>query len=99
MSTELMTETHQSSPPWEWQLAPLQATALAADPHPRWLAVTEGRVWLTALKPEVSGEDIWLEPGQRQALPAGTAWLLEGWPQARVQLLQEAPAARRTVIG
>ena len=26
------------------------------------------------------------------ALPAGSAWVLEAWPQARLSLLQQAPA-------
>lgn len=98
MSRPSMLKEHQPAAPWEWLLAPSQATVLAAATLPRWLAVSEGRVWLTVLKPkqpERAAEDIWLQAGQRHALPPGTAWLLEGWPQARVNVLLEAPAPRR----
>jgi hypothetical protein len=65
----------------------VQASAL------RWLAVEEGRVWLTrsqqALQP---GEDIWLQAGEQLPLPAGSEWVAEGWPEARVVVL-EAPEA------
>lgn len=86
-----MNELHQ---PWTWRLAPGSALRLAAAPVARWLAVGEGRVWLTRSGAGPEGEDIWLEPGQRHPLPAGTDWVAEGWPEARIELLQ-APVSVR----
>ena len=36
-------------------------------------------------------EDLWLGAGDRVALPAGSDWVAEGWPEARVVVMQ-APA-------
>lgn len=83
-----MTNLHQ---PWEWQLAAGQATTLQAAPLARWLVVTAGRVWLTQSGAGPAAPDLWLEAGERHRLPAGSEWVAEGWPAARVELL-EAPA-------
>ena len=93
MDTEIMMIAHQAAAPWEWPLKPHSATRLAAEGHARWLAVTEGRVWLTQSGVGPDGEDVWLAAGERHLLPAGTEWVVEGWPQARIELL-EAPAPR-----
>jgi hypothetical protein len=77
--------------PWDWPLPAGQATVLREDGAPRWLAVNAGRVWLTALDQRGQAEDIWLEAGAHHRLPANTAWLLEGWPQASVSVLLAAP--------
>jgi len=95
MATRSMTITHQPAAPWEWPLQPATATRLPAAARQRWLAVTEGRVWLTQSGAGPDAEDVWLAAGQRQLLPAGTEWVVEGWPQARIELL-EAPAPRLT---
>jgi Protein of unknown function (DUF2917) len=42
---------------------------------------------------EAPPADIWLAAGEAHALPPGTAWVLEGWPQASVAVLQAAPEA------
>ncbi len=97
MNTQSMTNVHQNSAPWLWPLGQGEATRFEAAGHARWLLVAEGRVWLTrsgAGRDE--GADVWLEAGQRHLLPAGTEWVAEGWPQARVELA-EAPAPRLSV--
>lgn len=98
MSTTTMTPVHQSAP-WEWALEPQAATRLPAAPAARWLLVTAGRVWLTRSGAGLEGGDVWLQAGERHPLPAGSEWVLEGWPAARVALLEvpqraSAPAAR-----
>jgi hypothetical protein len=90
-----MTKLHQ---PWEWTLPAGEATKLAAAPVARWLAVTEGRVWLTQSGAGPESPDVWLDAGERHRLPAGTEWVAEGWPEARVELL-EAPAAVSRAAG
>lgn len=94
MTSTIMPESHQTESRWWWSLEPHQAATLPAAVEPRALVVQEGRVWLTR-EAAVGGEaeDIWLEPGQSLEVPAGTAWVLEGWPQARVSLVLAAPAA------
>jgi hypothetical protein len=93
MSPNPMTISHQTGAPWEWPLEAARATRLAAADHPRWLAVTAGRVWLTRSGAGIEGGDLWLAEGERHLLPAGSEWVVEGWPQARVELL-EAPQRR-----
>ena len=93
MTLPSMTALHEqdSSAPWLWTLPRAAARRLPRAGAARWLAVAEGRVWLTrsgrALQP---GEDIWLSAGEQWLLPAGSEWVAEGWPQARVAML-EAP--------
>ncbi len=93
MTLHSMIEVHEqeASAPWLWTLPRAAARRLPRADAARWLAVTEGRVWLTrsgqALQP---GEDIWLSAGEQWLLPAGSEWVAEGWPQARVAML-EAP--------
>lgn len=95
MAADSMKISHESSAaaPWQWRLSPRRAQRLPAAATARWLAVEQGRVWLTrsqrALEP---GEDVWLQAGERLPLPAGSEWVVEGWPEARVVLL-EAPQA------
>jgi hypothetical protein len=98
MNTSLMSESHQAPNPWAWGLAPGQATTLVAEPEPRWLRVEEGCVWVTRRDGSGQADDIWLRAGQSLALPAGTAWVIEGWPHARLALLLQAPAGFRTDI-
>lgn len=90
MSTQAMTTSHQSAP-WEWALDGTSATRLAAANAARWLVVTDGRVWLTRSGAGLEGGDVWLGAGERLPLPAGSEWVAEGWPRARLELL-EAPA-------
>jgi len=93
MNDMSMTELHDpgDAAPWQWRLPARAASRLRAAPGRRWLAVQQGRVWLTrsqrVLEP---GEDVWLRAGERHLLPPGSEWVVEGWPEARVLLL-EAP--------
>ncbi|MDE2455997.1 MAG: DUF2917 domain-containing protein, partial [Burkholderiales bacterium] len=91
MESASMMIGHQAATPWEWSLARATATRLRAAPRPRWLLVTAGRVWLTQSGRGSESEDVWLGTGERLLLPAGSDWVAEGWPEARVELL-EAPA-------
>lgn len=93
MKQPFMTESHQTSQPWAFQLDGRQAVTLLAEGAPRWLRVESGRVWITARDGGPDSEDIWLDAGQSLALPAGSAWVLEAWPDAQLSLLQAAPAA------
>lgn len=89
-----MSAVHEAGKPapWTWALSPQQARRLRAADAPRWLAVEQGRVWLTRSRQDGQpSEDIWLCPGERQLLPAGTEWVAEGWPQAQVCLLEAPP--------
>jgi len=92
MNTAAMTETHQTTP-WAWALGARQATTLPAARVPRWLRVDEGCVWLTAREGDEPAQDIWLRAGDSLVLPAGSAWVVEAWPQARLSLLLDGPAA------
>ena len=90
----MMNATHESkASPWQWQLSSRHARRVQASARPRWLAVEQGRVWVTrsqhALQP---AEDLWLQAGERLPLPPGSEWVAEGWPEARVVVL-EAPEA------
>jgi hypothetical protein len=98
MPTKPMSQMHQTATPapWLWPLPAGRAAVLPRAATPRWLRVAEGRVWLTAMSPasaEAPPADIWLAAGEAHALPPGTAWVLEGWPQASVAVLQAAPEA------
>ncbi len=88
-------QTSAAGAPWEWALAPHAATRLPAAELTRWIEVGDGEVWLTGGRPDRQAADVWLQAGQRHVLPAGTEWVLEGWPQAHVRVL-EAPASRRS---
>ena len=93
MAATPMTNLHDTSrpAPWQWRLSSRCVRRLHAAPTLRWLAVEEGRVWLTRSQQVLEpGEDVWLSAGQRLPLPAGSDWVAEGWPEARVVVL-EAP--------
>jgi len=95
MSASTMKKLHDTATaaPWQWRLGARSARRLAAAPVARWLAVEEGRVWLTRSQTsQEPPEDVWLAAGERLPLPPGTDWVAEGWPEARVVVL-EAPAA------
>jgi hypothetical protein len=99
MKSLLMTERHQTAageaPPWSWPLAPRQVRTLPAATVARWLRVDEGCVWVTQQRVEAAAEDLWLQAGESLALPPGTAWIVEAWPQAQLSLLQAPPAFSR----
>lgn len=94
--SQFMNSTQDST---AWQLPAGTARRLQASPTARLLRVVEGRVWLTR-----SGrlEDCWLAAGERAALAPGEEVVVEGWPRARFELLQAAPAlsaSRRAGLG
>lgn len=95
MNTTPMSNAHQAGEPWLWSLEAGAATTLAEQTQPRWLVVNQGRVWVTRRDSPagVGADDIWLQAGQSLSLPAGTAWVIEAWPQARLSLLAPAPQA------
>lgn len=90
MNTESMSKSYPETA-WEWCLGRSAATTLAAAPMLRWLQVNAGRVWLTGGAPGTQAQDIWLQAGDRHALPPGTQWVLEGEPRAALSLLQPPP--------
>jgi hypothetical protein len=90
-----MFELHQNNVPWAGRLAPRRAATLDAEAKARWLLVGEGRVWATRTDGSVQAEDHWLGAGESLALPPGSRWLLEGWPQASFSLVQQPPADAR----
>lgn len=95
MKSLLMTDVHQNATPWSWPLAARAVTTLDAASSARWLRVDEGCVWVTAQRSDAQAEDIWLSAGDSLALPAGSAWVVEAWPRARLSLLQAPPPASR----
>lgn len=92
MNTESMSNAYRDMA-WEWHLGRCAATTLVAAPMLRWLQVNAGRVWLTGGAPGTQAQDIWLQAGERHALPPGTQWVLEGEPRAAFSLLQPPPQA------
>jgi hypothetical protein len=80
-----MTEHHQTSRPWEWQLAPGRLARLEPMPVARWLELHEGSLWLTrTVRRGDPPADVWLAAGERVLLPAGSQWLAEAGAAARV---------------
>jgi hypothetical protein len=88
MDKTTMTNTHDA--PWLWHLGPRAVRRVSASRRARWLAVEQGRVWITRSQGDQPAEDLWLQAGERLPLPPGSEWVAEGWPDARVALL-EAP--------
>ena len=96
MPTKFMSESHRPAPataPWEWPLKEGEVRRIAPAPVARWLDVAAGRVWLTPTRRDDLAVDHWLAAGERLPLPAGSAWVLEAWPSARVALHQAPPVA------
>ena len=94
MSDSNQTASLASAPnlaPFVWQLPAREALTLAADSARRALWVHEGRVWLTRRCNAGMPDDVWLQAGQGHTLPAGSEWVVEAWPMARVTLVQAAP--------
>ncbi len=94
MNLELMSNKHQKTSTTPHGLMPGRAATIDAAARPRLLRVLGGRVWLTAVRsnPDDPAQDLWLQAGQQQVLPAGVAWVVEGWPQAQLSL-QALPAS------
>jgi hypothetical protein len=88
METSPMTKRHQTT---QVLLARSRAMRLAPSLQPRCLRVTSGRVWLTRSGAGPQGEDVWLSAGDGLPLPAGSEWVAEGWPEAKAEVLADAP--------
>lgn len=72
----------------QWTLAPGEVRSLRIGPGPRLLQVAQGSVWLTSQgSPQAPPEDVWLGAGDSVALDDAAKVVIEGWPQARFQLL------------
>ena len=98
MNLSLMTKEHQANSPFVWPLAASQAVTLLADRATRQLWVHEGRVWLTRRCARGVPQDVWLDAGQSHTLPAGSEWVAEAWPQARVSVVQAASAVIKSGV-
>lgn len=90
--TDAAASTHAA--PWAWHLVAGEAASLAASATPRWLRVEEGSLWVTARDAGPAGQDLWLCAGDSLSLPAGSAWVLQAWPQARVAVMWVAPVGQ-----
>jgi hypothetical protein len=92
---KLMSKSHQNvgvtAAPWSWSLQAREAFTLTRETVPRWLRVDEGCLWVTPLKAGPHVADLWLQAGDSLALPAGSAWVVEAWSQARLSLLLAQP--------
>ncbi len=93
MNAKPMFESHQNPAPWSWPLEARRALTIEATTQPRWLRVDGGCVWATEQEGGPAGDDIWLDANQSLAVPAGSAWVIQGWPSARISLLEAAPEA------
>jgi len=94
-----MTVAHQTVLPWEWSVGARSATRLAAAECDRWLLVTAGLAWLTRSGAGPHGDDVWLAGGERHLLPAGSEWVVEGSPAARLALLETPQSPLRRGFG
>jgi hypothetical protein len=85
--------------PWLWHFEEKQAKRITPSPQGRWLQVEQGRVWLTESLPRGQASDHWLAGGERLYLPAGSAWVAQGFESARASLLQAPPRFARAFTG
>lgn len=98
-----MNESHRPAgcrAAFDWCLPAGAAEALAAGARGCFVRVEDGALWLTrtlgrsALARGEQPADLWLAAGESLWLPAGSRWVLQAWPAARVRLLQAPPAQR-----
>ena len=95
MADGFMLEGQRSSDS-TWTLPERESTTLEIGPGARVLQVCAGRLWVTAAGTATcAARDVWLLPGDSVELPAGLTVVLEGWPNARFQLLVPWQACRR----
>jgi Protein of unknown function (DUF2917) len=90
---------HPAAPPWQWALEAERALPIAPARQGRWLQVEQGRVWLTETQRQGQAQDQWLLRGERLFLPAGSAWVAEGFGGARVSVFQAPPRAAGRFLG
>lgn len=94
MSPLLMSFPQAAATDWTIALPAGAARTIAPAAHARWIAVTQGQLWLTLTDaPADAGGDVWLQPGQGFALGAGIEAVVEGRGAAAFQLV-EAPLPR-----
>jgi hypothetical protein len=107
LTAALMTEPHRLAgcgAAFDWCLPAGAAETLAAGARGCFVRVEDGALWLTrtlgrsALERGEQPDDLWLAAGESQWLPAGSHWVLQPWPAARVRLLQAPPAPRRVAL-
>ncbi len=108
MPQPFMPKSHQdahmacAATPWLSALSLGEARTLPAATEARWLQVESGRLWLTRAGSEGAAAVIWLAAGERWALPPGTAWVMEAWPEAQFAVLMalsaSQPAQSRTRV-
>ena len=97
MNEQLMRKIQRSSDS-VWSLPERSSMTLRVGPGPRVLQALAGRLWLTSSGTgEEASLDVWLEAGESIELPHDLEVVLEGWPQARFQLLVPPSACRRAV--
>jgi hypothetical protein len=94
MATSLMNSSHESNE--RWALRAGQAVRLQRTAAPRWLRVTEGRLWVTGAGEGEPAEDCWLQAGDTLALLPGDEPVVEPWPSARFEVLDAEPGAALT---
>lgn len=103
MTAELMNDAHRAAgcgAAFDWCLSAGAAEALGPTSTGCFVRVEEGALWLTrtldrtALARREQPDDLWLGAGESLWLPAGSRWVLQAWPAARVRLLQAPPARR-----
>jgi Protein of unknown function (DUF2917) len=83
---------HESQHHGLWALPPGEALSLAPAAVARQIVACRGRVWLTLDGSRGAAvQDHWLRPGEAFTVPAGRRAVLEGWPEASVQVLLPPP--------
>ena len=101
METQLMRNMQQSDASSVWSVPAGQAITLRIGRGGREFKVREGRAWLTLTARRNSDSalpsDIWVSAGERVYLPAGCRVVIEGWPEARFELLVPPLAASRVL--
>ncbi len=100
METQLMRNMQQSDASSVWSLPAGEAITLRIGRGGREFKVREGRAWLTLTARRGNSllpSDIWVSAGERVFLPAGCQVVIEGWPEARFELLEPPLTASRVL--
>jgi Protein of unknown function (DUF2917) len=73
-----------------------QVARVKALGQARWVVVREGQLWLTRSGTDAAHEpaDCWLAAGEGALVPAGADAVVEGWSEARYEVL---PVHARTI--
>ena len=98
MNEQLMRKVQRSSES-VWSLPERSSMTLQIGPGPRVMQALAGRLWLTSSgTDDAASLDVWLEAGESIELPHALEVVVEGWPQARFQLLVPPTACRRNRV-